>query len=173
MRDTEELIPVGKIIGTHGVRGQMKLHSYSGNFDSLGAGRSVLLKKADGTLHGFTLKGAKANNGKFIISLTGFDDMDSVEPLMGSELCIKRSNLPEPDEDEYYWCDLIGLQVFTDEGILLGSITDIFETGSSDIYVVNSGDREYLIPAIGTVIKSIDLDNGRIIVTPLEGLLDL
>jgi 16S rRNA processing protein RimM len=173
MRDSEELIPVGKIIGTHGIRGQMKLHSYSGNFDSLSAVSSIVLKKPDGTLHEFTINDAKANNGKFIISLTEFTDINSVEPIIGSELCIKRCNLPEPDDDEYYWCDLIGLQVYTNDDVLLGSVVDIFETGSSDIYVVRDGAREYLIPAIGDVIKTIDLDGGRIIVTPLDGLLDL
>jgi 16S rRNA processing protein RimM len=173
MRDSEELIPVGKIIGTHGIRGQMKLHSYSGNFESLNAVRSVVFKKPDGSQLEFSIKDAKANNGRFIISVANFDDINAVAPLVGSELCIKRCNLPEPDEDEYYWCDLIGLQVFTDDGDLLGSVADIFETGSSDIYVVQGGKREYLIPAIADVIKTIDLNSGRIIVTPLDGLLDL
>jgi 16S rRNA processing protein RimM len=173
MSESEELIPVGKIIGTHGIRGQMKLHSYSGNFDSLSSVRNVVLRKPDGSLCDFALQGAKANNGKFIISLVDFDDIGAVETLVGSELCIRRCDLPETDADEYYWCDLIGLQVFTDDTVLLGSVADIFETGSSDIYVVRGGDREYLIPAIADVVKTVDLKNGRMIVTPLDGLLDL
>lgn len=173
MRDSEELIPVGKIIGTHGIRGQIKLHSYSGNFDSLSTVRSVLLRYPDGSLHDYTIRDAKDNNGRFILALAGFDSINSVEPLVGSELCIRRCDLPEPDEDEYYWCDLIGLQVVTGEGIPLGTVADIFNSGSSDIYVVQGGPREYLIPAIGDVIRTIDLEGGRIIVTPLEGLLDL
>jgi 16S rRNA processing protein RimM len=96
-----------------------------------------------------------------------------VKPLVGNELCLKRCNLPKLTEDEYYWSDLIGLQVETDDGILLGVIFDIFETGSSDIYVVRNEKREYLIPAIGDVVKQVDLDSGKIIITPLEGLLDL
>ena len=173
MSDSEELIPVGKIIGTHGIRGQMKLHSYSGNFDSLSAARSVVIRKPDGSLSDFAFKSAKANNGKFIISLVDFDDICAVEPLVGSELCIKRADLPEPEADEYYWCDLIGLQVFTDDEILLGTVADILETGSSDIYVVQGGAREYLIPAIADVVKIVDLKTGRMVVTPLDGLLDL
>ena len=173
MRDSEELIPVGKIIGTHGIKGQLKVHSYSGNIESLSAARSVILKSADGALRELTLTSFKANSGKFIISLQDFDDIDQAKPLQGSELCLKRCHLPKLTDDEYYWSDLIGLQVITDDGSLLGTITDIFETGSSDIYVVQGEKREYLIPAIADVVKQVDLNGGRIIITPLEGLLDL
>lgn len=173
MRDSEELIPVGKIIGPHGIKGQMKLHSYSGNAASLSAASSVTLKSLAGTLHEFTINCFKANSGKFIIGLQGFDDINMIDPLLGNEVCLKRSQLPGLEEDEYYWSDLIGLQVFTDEGTLLGTITDIFETGSSDIYVVQGGEREYLIPAIADVIKAVDPLGGKIVITPLDGLLDL
>lgn len=173
MRDTEELIPVGKIIGTHGIKGQMKLHSYSGNADSLSAARSVTLKSADGTLRELTITSFKANSGRFILGLQGFDDINLVQPLLGNEIYLKRGQLPRLEEDEYYWSDLIGLQVFTDEGTLLGTVADIFETGSSDIYVVRDGEREYLIPAIADVIKTVDPTGGRIVITPLDGLLDL
>ena len=173
MRDSEELIPVGKIIGTHGIKGQMKVHSYSGNFESLSAARSVVLKSAGGTLQEFTLKSINANSGKFIIGFTDFDDIDQVKPLVGNELCLKRCQLPKLTDDEYYWSDLIGLQVFTDDGTLLGKIAEIFETGSSDIYVVRNEKREYLIPAIADVVKQVDLAGGKIVITPLDGLLDL
>ena len=92
---------------------------------------------------------------------------------MGSELCLKRSQLPEPAEDEYYWRDLIGLIVFTDQGQELGKLVDIFETGSSDIYVVRGDEREYLIPAIADVISLVDISGNRMVITPLDGLLDL
>jgi len=173
MRDSEELIPVGKIIGPHGLKGQMKLHSYSGNVESLSAARSVTLKSPAGTLQEFIINGFNANSGKFIIGLQGVDDISLIEPLLGNEVCLKRGQLPGLAEDEYYWSDLIGLQVVTDDGTLLGTIADIFDTGSSDIYVVRGGDREYLIPAIADVIKAVDPAGGKVVITPLDGLLDL
>ena len=173
MRDSEELIPVGKIIGTHGIKGQLKVHSYSGNFESLQAARTVVLRAAGGMPREFVLKSSNANSGKFIISLEEFDDIDQAKALVGSELCLKRGNLPQLTDGEYYWSDLIGLQVITDGGSLLGTIAEIFETGSSDIYVVRGGVREYLIPAIGDVVKQVDLAGGIVVITPLEGLLDL
>jgi len=173
MRDPEELITVGKIIGTHGIKGQMKLKSYSGNADSLSAVRSITLKSPAGTLQEFSINSFKANSGKFIIGLQDFDDINQVQSFLGSEVCLKRDQLPGLEEDEYYWSDLIGLQVFTDDGTLLGTIADIFETGSSDIYVVRGEAREYLIPAIADVIKMVDPAGGKIVITPLDGLLDL
>ena len=173
MRDSEELIPVGKIIGTHGIKGQMKLNSYSGNADSLSAVRNVTLRSPAGTLRELTLQSFNANSGKFIIGFKDFDDINLVETFLGNEICLKRGQLPGLEDDEYYWSDLIGLQVFTDDGTLLGKVADIFETGSSDIYVVKGEGREYLIPAIADVIKSVDPTGGKIIITPLDGLLDL
>jgi len=173
MRDPEELIPVGKIIDTHGIKGQLKVHSYSGNADSLGSARSVTLKSPGGVLTEFALKGFKPNVGKFIISLAGHDDINQVLPLLGYEICLKRGQLPDLDEDEYYWSDLIGLSVVTEDGTLLGKIADIFETGSNDVYVVRGGEREHLIPAIADVIKEIDPAGGKVVIAPLDGLLDL
>jgi 16S rRNA processing protein RimM len=173
MRDPEELIPVGKIIGTHGIKGQMKLHSYSGNAESLAAARTVSLKSPAGTLRELAITSFKANSGRFIIGLQGFDDINLIQPLLGNEVCLKRAQLPQLEAGEYYWSDLIGLQVFTDEGTLLGKVSDIFETGSSDIYVVQGEGREYLIPAIADVIKAVDPAGGTIVITPLDGLLEL
>lgn len=173
MRDSEELIPVGKIADTHGIRGQVKLHSYSGNAESLAEARFVTLKSPSGKLSEHALKGFKPNAGRFIITLKDFDDINQVIPLVGSEVCLRRSQLPPLEADEYYWNDLIGLRVETADGIGIGTITDIFETGSNDVYVVTGKDREYLIPAIADVVASIDLQTGAVVITPLDGLLDL
>ena len=173
MRNLEELVPVGKIIGTHGVKGQMKLNSYSGNSESLRKARSVVIKAPNGITQEYALNGFKINSGKFIISLKNFDEIDAVTTFIGSELCLKRSDLPKLAEDEYYWSDLIGLRVETVDGDILGVIKDIFETGSSDIYVVQGTEREYLIPAIADVVKKVDVEGGTLVISPLEGLLDL
>ena len=173
MTDQDELVPVGKIIGTHGIKGLLKVYSYSGNINSLQSVKTVFLKGKDGKLSEHIVKSVAAHAGGFILGLDDFSDINRVLSLSGSELCLKRSQLPAPDEDEYYWRDLIGLAVHTDEGIELGTLVDIFETGSSDIYVVRGIDKEYLIPAIANVIAKIDIPGKKMIITPLEGLLDL
>ncbi|NVN92371.1 MAG: 16S rRNA processing protein RimM [Desulfuromonadales bacterium] len=173
MIDSETLIPVGKIIATHGIKGLLKVHSFSGNTESLQACGSVTLKSREGIQSTHELKSIATSGGKLLIGFKGLDDINQAQILVGSEICLLRNQLPAPEEDEYYWCDLIGLKVATIEGVELGVIEDIFEAGSSDIYVVRSGEREHLIPAIADVIRSVDLKNGRMLVSPLEGLLDL
>lgn len=172
MIDQDELIPVGKISGTHGIRGHLKVFSYSGNIESLQSCGSLFLKGKSG-LQEHNIKGVTPHAGGFILVLDEFDNINQVLPLVGSELCLKRSQLPEPAEDEYYWRDLIGLTVVTDQGLELGRIADIFETGSSDIYVVRNADKEYLIPAIADVISKVDIPGNKMVITPLDGLLDL
>ena len=167
------MITVGKIIGTHGIKGQLKVYSYSGNIDSLKAVSSILLKSPKGDMAEYELKNVALHAGKFIITLTGMNSINQAENLIGCEICLVYGQLPETGDDEYYWCDLIGLEVITADGLSLGKIRNIFETGSSDIYVVSNGEREYLIPAIADVIAHVDLKNGKMTVTPLEGLLDL
>ncbi len=173
MTDQDTLIPVGKIIGTHGIKGLLKLYSYSGNINSLQSAKTVFLKVKDGTLREYTVKSVSAHAGGFILGLDSFSDINQVLFMTGSELCLKRSQLPVPDEDEYYWRDLIGLIVHTDQGVELGPIIDIFETGSNDIYVVRGRSKDYLIPAIADVIAHIDITGKKMIITPLDGLLDL
>jgi len=169
----DELIPVGKIIGTHGIKGQVKLYSFSGNSDSLKSAQTVLLKGSTGLVREVTLQKIALRSGGFILGFNGYDTIEQVQPLIGSELNLRRDQLPEPEEDEYYWRDLIGLDVVTDQGVELGRIVDIFETGSSDIYVVKGERKEYLIPAIADVVSNVDINSNRMTITPLDGLLDL
>lgn len=173
MIDSETLIPVGKITATHGIKGLLKVHSFSGNAESLQGCNFVTLKSRSGDLSRLELTTIVSQGVKLLLGFKGLNDINQVQPLVGSEICLQRRQLPEPDEGEYYWCDLIGLRVETVEGAALGVIEEIFEAGSSDVYVVRDGQREYLIPAIADVISSIDLKEGLLRITPLEGLLDL
>ena len=173
MTNQEELIPIGKIIGTHGIKGLLKVYSYSGNIQSLQSAETVFLKSKDDSIREYVIKSVSAHAGGFILALNEFSDINQVLTLTGSELCLKLSQLPPPGEDEYYWRDLLGIAVHTDQGVELGTIVDIFETGSSDIYVVRGDSKEYLIPAIADVIADIDIPGKRMTITPLEGLLDL
>lgn len=169
------LIAVGRITGTHGIRGQLRLHSYSGNLESLAAADQALLLGSDGSRKPVRIKRATQHSGKILLTLEGFDSINEANCLIGSELLLLREQLPEPDADEYYWQDLIGLSVVTDSGELLGILDEIMETGANDVYLVRNRQtgREYLLPAITSVISTVDLQARQMIITPLEGLLDL
>ncbi len=172
MPENDPLVPIGKITGTHGIRGALKFHSYSGNLDTLQKAKELILKSKTGELKKIVIESATEHGNRLILRFCGYDDINKALPFVGREICLNRNLFPEPEEDEYYWCDIIGLEVVTDHGVSVGRVSDIFEAGSCDIYVVQSGNREHLIPSIAKVIKEIDIDSGKIVITPLEGLLD-
>ena len=91
--------------------------------------------------------------------------------MIGAELFIPQTELPELDEDTYYWFELIGIEVYTTQGDYLGRITSIFPTGSNDVYVVKDNKQEMLIPALESVVLDIDLDLKRMRVDLPEGLI--
>jgi 16S rRNA processing protein RimM len=105
-----------------------------------------------------------------LLSLEGITDRTAAESLIGSEMWMERSNLPEPEDGSYYWFDIEGLSVFDLGGKNLGKVISIIPTGSNDVYVAQSGEGEILIPAIESVIKKIDLEKGIMAVDLPEGL---
>ena len=101
---------------------------------------------------------------KLVGRFEGSHDREAAAALVGVEIAVRRSELPEPDEAEFYWVDLIGLGVTNTDGESLGSVDSLIETGAHDVLVV-TGDRERLIPFVtGEIVKDVDLDAGRILV---------
>ena len=167
------LVRIGKIIGPHGLRGMLKVHLYSGDDRTLRAVAEVMIGQPAGEMQPLRIAGLQNHGRRVLLLPEGVRNINDVLSLVGGDILVRRDQLPEPDEDEYYWADLIGLTVVTDDGRELGTLREIIETGSNDVYVVLGGEKEYLIPAIGDVVRDIDLDAGTMTVTPLDGLLDL
>ncbi len=168
------LVLLGKVVGTHGIRGQLRVAPFSGEGDTFRSLDRVILKDASGKEETFDVSAASVHGRKILLALKGMESINQVEPLVGRELYVQRSQLPPLAEDEFYWFDLIGLRVVTVDGMELGRLESIMETGSNDVYVVRSAEKkEYLIPAIEEVVSAIDLESGVMTVSPLEGLLDL
>ncbi len=173
MQQKNELIVIGKVLGTHGIKGQLRVIPYSGEASSITSHRSLLFRSPDGKYETHEIDGAVEHRKRVLVSLKGHGDINQVLPLVGNEICIPRGQLPRLPEGEYYWCDLIGLTVVSDQGEVLGELVDIMPTGSNDVYVVKSVSAEYLIPATEDVVREIDLGQGKMVVVPLDGLLDL
>ena len=110
-------------------------------------------------------------SGKFLfIELDTIDNVDLAKAFVGSKIVIPRSMLKELPDGEYYWRDIIGLNVYNEEGKLLGWIESVFPTGSNDVYVCKGEEREILLPAIAEVIQFIDIDKQVMKVKLMEGL---
>ena len=97
-------------------------------------------------------------------------DRDTAETLRGAALYVEKSRLPDLEDENYYWFELIGMEVYTPDGGYLGRLESILPTGSNDVYVVRDADRETLVPALASVVKAVDTATGRMEVVLPEGL---
>jgi len=168
-----EPVLLGKLVATHGIKGQLRVAVYSGEFETILSLASLMLKGPDGRMETFQVAAAAVHGKKLILSLEEYDNINQSLPLVGHEVYVARDQLPELSEGEFYWSDLLGLRVETDHGEVLGELVDIIATGSNDVYVVKDGKREYLIPALEDIVLDVNLDAGIMKVSPPEGLLDL
>jgi len=161
--EKDNQLVLGKIASPFGVRGWTKVVSYTDPVEGLLEYRKWSLSLGGKQQTVDVLEGRK--HGKFLIArFDGVDDRDEVARLTNALVIVERENLPDADDDSYYWADLIGLQVVTIDGIQLGKIVRLLETGANDVMVVN-GERERLIPWVReSVVKSVDLQAGSITV---------
>jgi len=170
--EREDLISIGRVVRTQGIRGQIKVILYSGPCHDRPELKEVWLGQVEGTASRMRISEAKAHKKALVIKLEGIDSIDEAHELVSSEVMVPRSSLAALPEGEYYWFQLIGLKVLDEKGRSYGSIREIIETGSNDVYVARQGEEEFLIPATEDVIRNIDLEEGIIVIEPLPGLFD-
>jgi 16S rRNA processing protein RimM len=167
-------LPIGKIVGAHGVKGNVKVYSFAESLSLFEQESSILVVSAKGSEKIFKIKWIKPHGRVVLLSLEGIENRDQAETLIGSELFVKRDSLPKLVDGSYYWFDIIGLAVFTNDEKYIGRVESIIPTGSNDVYVVKDAqkdrDNEILIPAIESAVLEIDLEQKRMIVDLPEGL---
>ncbi|MES0446628.1 MAG: ribosome maturation factor RimM [Desulfobacterales bacterium] len=167
-------LPVGKIVGAHGLKGNIKVYSYAESLSVFEPGSSILVINAKGSEKTYKIKWVKPHTRFFLLSLKGIESLDSVETLIGSELFIEKADLPELEDGSYYWLDIIGLSVFTTDEQYLGKVESIIATGSNDVFVVKDPNKEQenetLIPALESVVLEIDFKLKTMRVDLPEGL---
>jgi 16S rRNA processing protein RimM len=172
------LIAVGKVVKAHGVRGALKVLTYGETLAEMSAGEKLFSFEGEAerqlTIASLRPKSAGAwietQKRVWIAQFEEIESREQAEALTGKDLFIDKDRLPGLPSGEYYHFQLIGLSVETKEGESLGTLKAVFETGSNDVYVVESGGKELLIPAIEEVVCEVDLLNGKIIVDLPEGL---
>lgn len=164
-------INVGKIVNTHGVKGEVKILTAS-DFASerFKPGKVLMIpfKEEKVTL---TIKSYRTHKNFHMVSFEGLNNINDVEKYKGLDVFQEIENEDIVlDEHEYFYSDIIGCTVY-DGAREIGTVKEIFETGANDVWVVQ-GEKEYLIPYIEDVVKSIDIDHKKIIIEPIEGLLE-
>ncbi len=159
------MVKIGKIKKPFGLKGELVVDYFS--FSKTFPYKEVYIE-IKGKITPFKVRKAKVGK-KTIISLQGIDSIDEAEKLKGLFIMVRREDMPELEEDEYYWVDLLGLPVERIDGFVLGKVVDIIPVSSADVLVVE-GEREYLIPMRYEFIERISLEEGKVLVKVVKGV---
>ena len=173
-RIMEDLLRVGVIASTHGIRGEVKVYPTTDSLERFLELDDVILVTPRGERLALRVEGVKFFKQFAILKFEGIDRIEDIQACKGGDLMVTRENAQPLSEGEYYIGDLIGMQVVSDEGQALGTLVDVLETGANDVYVVKRPDgRELLLPVIDACILDVDLDKALVTAHVMEGLLDI
>ena len=167
-----DLVPVGKVLRPHGTRGLLRILPYAGSDASFTEAEEVVLRLPEGGMRCFSVVSLAPHQRVYLMRLAGVGSGGEAERFRGAEILVRKDALVR-GEGEFFYHELVGIRVFRDSGEYLGRVSRIIPTGANDIYEVKEGKREVLIPATREVVREIDLKNGKMIVSPMEGLLEL
>ena len=169
----EDLLQVGIITSTHGVRGEVKVYPTTDDPRRFRRLKEVVLDTGREKLN-LEIEGVKFFKQFVILKFKGLDNINDIEKYRQKSLYVTRKNAVRLQRDEYFIADLIGLKVQDEDGKELGTVKDVIETGANDVYEVEMADgKSLLLPAIKQCILNVDMENGTMQVHVLEGLLDL
>ena len=168
----EDLLQIGVITTTHGIRGEVKVYPTTDDVHRFEELNSLLLDT------GREYRELEIQNVKYfkqyaILKFRGIDNINDIEKYKGKSLYVTRENAQHLDEDEYYIADLIGMELYLEDGSRFGTLKDVMETGANDVYIVTTEEgKEVLIPAIHDCILDVDIEANRMEIHLLDGLLD-
>ena len=164
-------LEIGQIVNTFGVKGMVKVNPFTDDitrFDKLK--KVYICKKA--SMEEVEIEEVKYHKNMVLLKIKGINDMNQAEKCKGLYLKIHRKDAIKLPKDTYFIADLLGLEVYTDEGVLLGKVDDIYNTGSNDIYVVKDDlGKQILLPGTKEVLKEISLEKEKIVVHLIKGLI--
>lgn len=168
----EDLLLIGKITKPHGIKGSLKVYSYAESPELFNDAEVLYLKLKSGTMKPLHVESFSSSGDMVILGFKEIENRNDAEEIVKGELYVDKKYLPPLEEDEYYRYELIGLQVETVDGLNVGIVEDIFPTGSNDVLVVKKGKVENLIPVTKEVVKEIDREKKKILIEPLENMLE-
>ena len=166
----EKLLQVGVISSTHGVRGEVKVFPTTDDVRRFKKLKNVILDTGREQLP-LEIESVKFFKNLVILKFKGYDNINDIEKYRGKSLLVDRENAVKLRKDEYFIADMIGLSVFTEDGKEFGTLKDVLETGANDVYIIDSLEHgEVLVPAIKQCIIDVDVENGKMVIHLLEGL---
>jgi 16S rRNA processing protein RimM len=173
------LIRIGRLTGVHGLRGGLRFRPDFPESESIQTVQRVFLADGDADsgaaidAHEYRIaRVTQLGQGTVRLMLEGISDINQAEPLKGKNVFADERELPPPAENEFYYRDVVGCEVFATDGRRVGIIEDIIATGANDVFVVRDESKEVLVPVIADVVKEIDVAARRVVIEAVPGLLD-
>ena len=168
----DRFLLIGTVIKAQGLKGEVCIHSFSGQPENLNTYHTLFLVDKGGKISPqLSIKRFRAQKGKAIVLFDRVRDRSHAEQLVGMGVLLAREDLPELAEDEFYWHQLIGLAVSTVAGEAVGTLMHVFSNGAQDVMVIQDGDQEHLVPLSDGVV--ISHDDEQLIIDPPQGLLEI
>lgn len=166
----ENFLEIGQIVNSYGLKGQMKIVPFTDDITRYSDLKTIYIE-INKQLKEYKIEQVKYHKNNVLIKLEGIDDINDTEQFKNCFVKVNRKDAVKLPEDTYFIVDLIGLEAFTEENVLLGKIVDVFPTGSNDVYVVKDElGKQILLPAISEVVKNVDIPNKKMIVNLIKGL---
>lgn len=167
----KQKIRIGKIVNTHGLKGDVKIYSYADypeRFEEIGY---VYFENSD---HKIKINSIKYSKGMPVLKLDGINTVEEAEKMKNKYIFIDRDNLRDMEEDEHLISDLIGFEVYDTKENFIGILKDVLQYTANDVYVIEDkvAQKEYLIPGLKRFIPEVDMENSKIIIDPIEGMIE-
>jgi len=167
-----DFLQVGKIVNTHALQGEVKVLSDSDFKEERFCKGSKLIIDFNGTHIPVVVATHRGHKGMDLLKFEGLNSINDVEQYKGSHLLVSADYLEELDEDEFYYFEIIGCKVKSEDGEVIGEISEVLRTGANDVWLVNrEGQKDVLIPYIDQVVKSVDIHEKEVVIEIVEGLL--
>jgi 16S rRNA processing protein RimM len=169
----EDLFRIGVFANTHGVRGEIKVFPTTEDINRFDYLKELVMDCGKEGMKTLEVSGVKYFKNMVILKFKGIDNINNIEKYKGAELYVTRENAIPLEDDEFYIADILGADVISDEGVRLGVLKDVMQTGANDVYVVKmENGKEVLFPAIPDCVKEVDVENKKLVLHVMKGLLD-
>lgn len=167
----KDMLQVGVITQTHGVRGEVKVFPTTDDVNRFKKLKQVILDTGKETMP-LEIQSVKFFKQFVILKFKGIDNINDIEKYKRCSLYVTREHAVPLEEDEYFIADMIGMEVCTEDGNIFGTLKDVIETGANDVYVIESAEHgEVLVPAIKECIRSVDIEKGQMMIHLMDGLI--